>query len=206
MKDGIRCFVDTVCRWFVKVIFNHKGWIFAFAIVFLIGFITGIMTTVNYLDVVTHENIINKYLIELLTNKSTYLSFFLMLTLWYLIITILSIWFTKNTFFVVFNFIVLLIMAYIWGFDICIVVMTLGLAGVIYGVLILGLLGLFVFLSIIIIMSIACKKFFVTKNHCDNDLTTQYFKTFCIFIVLGIVLLFVMAILFSSIRIFVIVE
>ena len=206
MKDGFCHFCENVWRWFAKVVFNHKGWIFAFAIVFLVGFITGIMTTVNYIDVVTHDNIINKYLIELLTNEGTYLSFFLMMTLWFLIIILLLIWFTKNTFFVVLNFILLAIMAYVWGFDICIVIMTLGLAGVIYGVLVLGLVGVSVFLTIIILMSIVCKKFFITKNICDTHLNKQYFTIFCVFVALGITLLFVMSIVFSTIRIFVIVE
>ena len=190
----------------LKLLNFHKVWVCFFAVVFLVTFITGIMTCVHYLDVVTYENLINEYLINLLTKKSTYLSFFLMMLLWFSIIVCILIFCTKNIFFVIVNFILLALMSYVWGFDICIIVMTMGLAGVVYGILILGLLGIILFFTIILIMSITCKRFFITKNICDNETKKEYFKVFCCIIIIGIIVIFVMSLLFSSIHIFVIVD
>lgn len=206
MKEKFsKCF-DQIKLSFLKLLVLHKGWLAIFLVVFLLSFITGIMTCVHYLDIVTYENLINEYLIELLSKKSTYLSFFLMLLLWFSVVIVVVIYCTKNIFFVVVDFCLLALMSYIWGFDICIVVMTLGLAGVIYGILFLGVLGLVVFGIITLIISIACKKFFVTKNVCDNEMKREYFKVNCLLILLGIAILFVMSLLFSSIHIFVIVD
>ena len=109
-------------------------------------------------------------------------------------------------FFVILNFVIIAIMSYIWGFDICIIVMTLGLAGVIYGVVVLGMLGLLIFASSVIIMSITCKKYIITKNSCDEDSRRGYMWLYFAFIIIAICVLFIMSLLFSSIHIFVIVE
>lgn len=206
MKEKFSKLGDYIKLSCFRLLNYHKGWIFAFSVVFLITFITGIMTCVHYLDIVTYENLINEYLIKLLVKDSTYLSFFLMMLLWFLVVSVVVIICTKNLFFVVIDFILLGLMSYVWGFDICIIVMTLGLAGVIYGIVFLGVLGIIVFISILLLMSIACKKFFTTKNVCDNETKKDFFKLFCVVILLGIVVLFVMSLLFSSIHIFVIVD
>ena len=206
MKEAICRFGNTIKYWLLGIINNHKGWLISFGIVFLIAIITGIMTTINYLDIVTYENLINKYLMELLAGKRSYVSFFLLMSFWFLITVSFIITFTKNIFFVVVDFILLAILSYILGFDICIIVMTIGLAGVIYGVLILGVLSILIFSVIIIISSIVCKKYFTTKNACSNENNRQYLAVFLCFVVLGCAIIFVMSFLFSSIRIFVIVE
>ena len=73
MKEKFsKCF-DQIKLSFFKLLVLHKGWLAIFLVVFLLSFITGIMTCVHYLDIVTYENLINEYLIELLSKKSTYL-------------------------------------------------------------------------------------------------------------------------------------
>ncbi len=206
MKVRFSKFFEHIKLGFQKLFDYHKGWLFVFSIVFLLTFITGIMTCVHYLDIVTYENLINKYLINLLTKKSTYLTFFLMHLLWLLLGVIFIVLFTNNIFFVVVDFVFLALMSYIWGFDICIIVMTLGLAGIVYGVVLLGVLGVIIFFLIMFIMSVACKKFFVTKNICDNETKKKYFKLICVLVLICVAILFVMSLLFSSIHIFVIVD
>lgn len=206
MKERFYRFSINCFQWFKKIFNMHKGWIFSFGIVFLISFITGIMTCVNYLDVISCENLINKYLLNLLTKSSTYLTFFLMMLLWLSLVFIFSIFITKSTFIVVCNFLIFALMSYVWGFDICIVIMTLGLAGVVYGVLILGVLGVFLFFIVILMFSILCKKYYVLKKNCNRDINNNYLKLYIILFLVGLVILFVLSILFSSIHIFVIVD
>lgn len=206
MKQMLRNFRDNLYLWFVKLLSVHKGWLCGFFLVFLIGFITGIMTCVNYLDVVTYKNIINKYLISFLTLDSSYLSFFFMMLAWFLMIAVIIWLFTKNFFCVVLNFILLAIMSYVWGFDICIVITTLGLAGILYGVVLLGCIGLLIFINIIIIQSVACKRFCETKNICSQEQKQQYFKIFFVLLFCGALCVFVLSFLFCSIHIFVIVD
>ena len=206
MKEKWCRFRDSIGLWFKRIINTHKWWLIVFCVVFLISFITGIMTCVNYFDVVSYENIINKHLSDLLIGEKTYISFFLIMCLWFLVIFFFLIWFTKNIFFVVVDFILLSLMAYIWGFDICIIVMTLGFAGVIYGIIVLGVLGIIIFLNITIILSLVCKKFFEFRNNCSNEIMREYFWQYFILVILGILTLFIMSLLFSSIRIFVIVD
>ena len=206
MKDAVCRFYDLVKNCLIRLTNNHKGWLISFGIVFLTAAITGIMTTINYLDIVTCDNLINKYLLELLAGERSYISLFLISCFWLLLTILFVIWFTKNIFFVVMDFLLLSVLSYIWGFDICIIVMTLGLAGVVYGVLVLGLIGIIIFSIIIYIFSIACKKFVTTKNTCPTELNRQYLVVFLCFTVVGILALFVMSLLFGSIRIFVIVE
>lgn len=206
LKEKFLKFNDQIKLSLLKILNYHKGWLVIFFAVFLLSFITGIMTCVHYLDVVTYENLINEYLIKLLTKDSTYLTFFLMMLLWFCVVTIACVLLTKNLFFVIVDFVILGLMAYIWGFDLCIIVMTLGLAGVIYGVLLLGVLGLLIFFVIILVLSVACKKFFITKNICDSEVKRDYFRLFLVLIFCGTAVLFVMSLLFSSIHIFVIVD
>lgn len=206
MKEKFLKFNDQIKLSLLKILNYHKGWLVIFFAVFLLSFITGIMTCVHYLDVVTYENLINEYLIKLLTKDSTYLTFFLMMLLWFCVVIIACVLLTKNLFFVIVDFVILGLMAYIWGFDLCIIVMTLGLAGVIYGVLLLGVLGLLIFFVIILVLSVACKKFFITKNICDSEVKRDYFRLFLVLIFCGTAVLFVMSLLFSSIHIFVIVD
>lgn len=206
LKEKFLKFNDQIKLSLLKILNYHKGWLVIFFAVFLLSFITGIMTCVHYLDVVTYENLINEYLIKLLTKDSTYLTFFLMMLLWFCVVTIACVLLTKNLFFVIVDFVILGLMVYVWGFDLCIIVMTLGLAGVIYGVLLLGVLGLLIFFVIVLVLSVACKKFFITKNICDNEVKRDYFRLFLVLIFCGTAVLFVMSLLFSSIHIFVIVD
>jgi len=190
----------------VKILRYLKVYLILFGIVFLITFITGIMTCVNYLNVVSYENLINKYLMNYLSKESTYLTFFLMMSLWFVVVSLLSYLLTKGYFFIVVNFLVLAIMGYIWGFDICIIVMTLGLAGVVFGVLILGVLGFLLFFVIVLILSLVSKKFTTYKNFCDNESRKNYFKLLILFLIIGILIIFIISILFGIIHIFVIVD
>ena len=206
MKEVFCRFGNTIKYWLISVINNHKGWLVAFGITFFVAAITGIMTTINYLDVVTYENLINKYLMELLANKRSYMSFFLIMSLWFLLVNVFLIYFARNVFMVVVDFILIAILSYIWGFDICIIVMTLGLAGVIYGVVVLGLLGIIINSMIVGVASCVSKKFFTFKNNCDEDIKRQYCVVFLVLILFGLCVLFVMSFMFCSIRIFVIVD
>ncbi len=206
MKDKFYKFRYAILQSFGKLLVMHKVLLCIFCIVFLVCFITGIMTCVSYLDVVSCENLINEYLLKLLQKKSTYLGFFLIMTMWFCVVSFLAIVCTKNWFFVCINFVSMAFFSYVLGFDVCIVVMTLGLAGVIYGVLFIGIGGIILLFLEMLIMSLSCKKFMVTKNVCNRELSWQYWKVFLVFLLLGTAIIFLFSILFSSIHIFIIVD
>jgi hypothetical protein len=107
---------------------------------------------------------------------------------------------------IVVDCILLSLMSYIFGFDICIVILSFGLAGVFFGILILGLLGLLVFFIFLIIISIACKRFFISKKACDNNSNSFYVRIYMLLLALSTALLFLLSLLFSIIHIFVIVD
>lgn len=189
-----------------RLIGIYKIYIIVFAIIFLISFITGIMTCINYSSSISTDNFINVYLLSYLKKDTSYISYFLMLGLYLLIITLFVIFFTRNVFFVIVDGVVLVLTSYIFGFDTCIFVMTMGLAGVIFGVLIYGLLLIVVFLGIIVILSIACRRLKDRKNVCEVIENSQYWKMYLIFTILTIATLFIHSILLGIIHIFVIVD
>ena len=189
-----------------KFIENNKIYLLVFFIVFLFAFITGILTCSNYASVVTHENIINKHIINLLNKDTTYLGFFLWLSFYFVCYALSVIFLTKNTFFVIVDIIIFSLFSYIFGFDICIIILSFGLAGVIYGTVVLGVLGVLSFIVLTAILSVATKRYFITKKSCDINSPNYYIRLNIGLICIGVLLIFIMSILFSSIHIFVIVE
>lgn len=189
-----------------KLLSYYKRYLFVFFVIFLIFFITGIMTCTDYSSSVSHEHLINKYLAQYLTKESTYVGFFLILSAYFLIINLFVIMFTRNTFLVVVDIIIFSLMSYVFGFDICIIVLNFGIAGVVFGILVLGLMHLIVFLIMMLIFSIAIKRWKDYKKSCENIQKNFYIRIYLALIVLGVLSIFVMSICFGVIHIFVIVD
>lgn len=196
------------------IIFNNTGrflkiylkYLLVFFVLFLIGFITGILTCSKYISDITCANLINKYLYNFLLNECNFFSYFLSVGLFYLIICLIVILLTRNIFFMIIDCLILMFMAYIFGFDLCIIFCTLGLSGIICGFLFLGLLGLLVFIIFMIILAVAFKRCREKKYICHTFEKKEYIKLYFILIFLSLVVLLVSCILFSIIHIFVIVE
>ena len=140
-----------------KLMGVFKYYLLVFFIFFLIAFVTGVMTCTKYASSVSCDNLINKYLLSYLTKDSSYLTFFLMMSVYYLLITIFSIIFTRNIFVVILDGVVLLLISYILGFDCCIVIVSLGLSGVIFGILVYALLGILSLMAMIFVFCLANK-------------------------------------------------
>ena len=189
-----------------KLIGIYKYYLLVFFIVFLICFITGIMTCVHYASDISCENLINTYLLSYLKKNSSYLTFFLMQGLFYLLISLWFIIFTRNIFFEIVNYVIIIFSSYIFGFDVCIIIITLGLSGVVFGVLIYGVLGILTIFTLLFILSIACKRIRDRKKMCQTHEYSDYKKLYLIFVFLGLLILFVLSILFGIIHIFVIVD
>lgn len=181
-------------------------YLFVLFVFFLIGFITGIMTSSRYVSDISCDNLINKYLCAFLKKESKYISFFLILSVYYLIVSLFIIIFTRNRFFVVLNVILLTLLSYIFGFDLCIIVTCLGLSGVILGVVFWGLLGVIVFVTLMIITAIACRRCKDRRSACQSFDNSGYIRMYLLFVVIGLIVLFLMVLLFSIIHIFVIVD
>ena len=197
---------SSVISCIVKFLKNYKTYLIIFSIVFLIGIITGILTCMEYSADVTCENLINKYLYNFLINEVNFFSLFLSMGIMLVIVVCLVGILTRNKFFVILDGILLSLMAYVYGFDLCIICNCLGLSGVIFGILFWGVLGVCIFALIIIIFSIACKRVRDYKNSCKSFSNSDYFKLYICITILTLVVLLVMCILFSIIHIFVIVE
>ena len=183
---------------------NYKNYLLVFFIVFLFGFLTGIFTCSNYVADLTCENLINKYLYSFLCGDMTFFSYFLTLSIFYIIICLFTILLVRNKFMVVINVFILFLMSYVFGFDICIVIMCLGLSGIIFGVLFFGLFFLCVFLMYMCIMSIICKAV-INIEKCEYTFKVVFIN--CLYFILAsLILLFLSSLLFSIIHIFVIVD
>lgn len=189
-----------------KLFALYKYYLLVFFIFFLIAFITGIMTCSHYSADITTDNIINVYLLGYLKKDSSYLSFFLMLSVYFLIFSLFIVIFTRNQFISIVQCVIFILFSYILGFDTCVIIITLGLSGIIFGILVYALLSILIIINIIILMSIACKRLKDRKKSCQTFEHSQYVKLYILFIIIGEILLFLLSILFGIIHIFVIVD
>ena len=142
----------------------YKLYLLVFFIIFFIGFLTGIFTCSGFAKDLEVKHLINPYLFDFLKNEMTFFSYFLTLAVYFLILCLLTIIFARNKFFIGLNAILLSLLAYIFGFDLCVIIICLGLAGVILGLIFMGLLGIFIFSIYICILSIVCKKVLKDKT------------------------------------------
>lgn len=181
----------------------YKYYLLVFFIAFLIGLLTGIITCSGYAKDLSPSSLINKYLYSFLTKDCTMFSYFLILSVYFILLSLITIFLLKNKVMMIFNIFLLSILAYIFGFDLCIVVICLGLSGVILGVLFIGVLQILVFLIYMCIMAIVANRA-ISKEKCTDG--KEFWKICLILMCLAIVILFLSVLFFSIIHIFVIVE
>lgn len=187
----------------VRVIKAYKGFLILFFSLFLLGFVTGIFTAGGYASDLGADTLINEYLYKVLTKDTKSLTYFLILTFYFSLVVVFSSVFTRNVFFVVLDAIIMLLSSYVWGFDITIIFVCLGLSGIVLGFLTYGVIGLLFFLNLSLIFAISSSLSFKRRN-CEisgRGLGSLYFSLF----VVGEIYLFTIAIVFSLIHIFVIV-
>ena len=77
---------------------------------------------------------------------------------------------------------------------------------IIFGIIILGTLGVLLFLLFMTILSVATKRYFINKKICENTSLHYYLKIYFLIICLSIITIFIMSMLFSIIHIFIIVD
>lgn len=187
-----------------RFVLNYKNYLLVFFIIFLFGFLTGIFTCSSYSSDLEIDKLINKYLYDFLCGEITYFSYFLTLAIFFLIVCVITIFLVRNKFMVVFNVFLLFIMAYIYAFDMCIVIICLGLSGVVCGALFLGVFGVVFFIFYMCIMAIIAKSV-IGRDKCYVEF--KYVLHNCsYFFVLALITLFLSSILFATIHIFVIIE
>lgn len=182
----------------------YKKYLLVFFIDFLFGACTGIFTASGYSSDLAIDNLINNYLYSFLSNEMSFFSYYLTLLIFLILIFSFSMFLVRNKFMVCVNIFLLFIMSYIFGFDLCVIVVCLGLSGIIFGVLFYGMLGIVVFSLYICIMSISSKNA-IAKDKCNNSFK-EIINENMPFILMAIVVLFLLCLLFSIIHIFVIVE
>lgn len=189
-----------------KLLRYYKNYLLVFFILFLISFITGLLTASKYTDDLTCENLINTHLYSFLINDINFISLFLILSILLLLFCLFVILLTRNKFFIILNYLFFMLFSYIFGFDLCVIITCLGLAGIILGIAIWGVFNLFIFIMIMLILSIACKR--VKEKNCSAQTFNNgtYRKIYFLLILIILILIFLMCILFSLIHIFVIVE
>ncbi len=188
-----------------KFIMQYKLYLLVFFVVFLIAFITGISTCAGYASDIECSNLINKYLYSFLCRDLSYISLFLVYSLYFSLLALFIIIFTGNLFFAIIDCILIALASYIFGFDLCVVCLCLGLSGIILGCIVGGILGLLIFFLLILILSIACKRYRDYRRHCYDTGDIKYWKIYLSIILLAMLIFFVGCLLFSIIHIFVIV-
>ena len=186
-----------------KLVWQYKYWLLLFVALMLVSIITGIVTCSGYASDLKPDNIINKYLLDFLSNESNFLSFFLIMSVFYIAIILLTIIFSHNKFMLFSSIAVFMFVTYIFAFDFCIIIVTLGLAGIILGILFYFLLGICVFCVYSLILSIISSHVFA-RIKCKYS--RQDWLLFLVLIIASLLILFLLCFLFSLIHIFVIIE
>ena len=182
---------------------EYKVYIIIFSILFLLAFTTGILTCSKYSDIIEVDRLIDKYLLNFLKLEINFFTYFIYLTVFYLLYALFVIFLTRNKFFIVVDVIIFLLLSYILGFDLFIIISSLGLAGIICGILFRAILGIVLFYLIILIIAVAIKRY---KMRCYCVTHKEIYKAYFILILFGIVTIFLFAIMFSVIHIFVIID
>ena len=188
----------------VRILSKYKWYIIVFFIIFLIGYITGVLTASKYASDLTCENLINVYLYSLLKKEIKPITYFIILSIFYGLIVLFFVIFTRNKFMVLLDAFLLFLIAYISGFDICVICVCLGLSGILLGVLAYGVLGLVVFFNLCTIMAIACS---VSGCQRNGELNMRgLWQLYGVIFLVSILCLFLISFIFSFIHLFVIVE
>lgn len=204
MDEKYQRIKNNIINFSSRFLKNYKYYLLVFFILFLIGFLTGIITASDYSKDLTCENLINIYMYSFLKREMTFFSYFLTMALYFAILLLFTTLLVRNKFMIVINTIILVLIAYIFGFDLCILMICLGLAGVILGALFIGLLGIVCFGVYILILSIQAKKV-LYKMHCEEE-KLYFLKCYLILSAIWLIIMLVSIMLFSIIHIFVIVE
>ena len=206
MKQKLKYFRNSFFALFRRLILEHRKFVIIFSILFLISFITGIFTSSEYAQDLTCENLINKYLYSFLCNDVNYLSFFLTMTIYFIIVSIVIIVFTHNKIFMILLTILFMLGSYIYSFDICVIFVSLGLSGIVIGFVSIGILGMLI--TFLIILNLAMSYTRATSKFKNNNLcnNTDYYKLYLLICFMVIILIFLLSFTFNIIHIFVIVE
>jgi len=184
---------------------EYKVYVLLLSVFFLIGFITGILTCSGFSKDLSCDNIINIYLLDFLKRDLNWLSLFLILSIFFVLLIVLSTIFIRNKTMIVITTLIFMIFLYIWGFDLYVMIVCLGIAGIIFGILFYGVIGIFVFFLYAIFLAIIFKAV-ITKRINDKQFVSVKFKMCFLFCILTVILIFFMVFFFSVIHIFIIVE
>ena len=109
---------NNINRFASRFWFEYKYYLLVFFIIYLVGFLTGIFTCTSYIKDVSIDNLINKYLYNFIANNTTFFSYFLTLSVYFVIIFLFTFLCVKNKFMTIVNVVLLALMSYIFGFDI----------------------------------------------------------------------------------------
>lgn len=191
-----------ICDKIKKLWRDYRIYIVILSVFLLLGLITGILTCSEFSKDLACENLINRYLYDFLIRELNWLSLFLIFGVLFFIICLLSMLLIRNKLTLFIFYFLLFLMSYVYGFDLCVLIVCLGLSGVFFGIIIYGLLGILVFLIYIVFLSYLSKIIFSKCNTTKKISIKACFLTW----IIGLIILFFLVLFFSIIHIFVIVE
>lgn len=197
---------NNICRYLSKIFSELKYYLIIFAIFFTLAFVTGILTAAKYSSDITYDNFLNQTILEFLKKEKGIFSLFLSYYFWFFLLSIFVILFTKNIFFSILETLIFMLFSYIVGFDLSVFIYSFGLVGIIFGIFIYGLLMILVAITFIIIISIATKKMKCKNVYCSCEERKELRKIYFVFLILGLMFLYLICILLSILHIFVIIE
>lgn len=205
MKDKLYTFRSNFIFEASKILSYYRWYLLVFFIVFLISFITGASTCTHYIDSITYENLINKYLLEFLSKDKGFWGYVFILSAWFVGICLVVMLFTKNKIFVVIDILILSLCSYIFGFDVTVVILSFGLTGIIFGVLVQFICGLLLLFLLMFLLAYVVKRLFVFRGNCIT-IDNQWWRVLSLIIIAGIIVIIINTVLLSGIHIFVIVD
>lgn len=188
------------------ILINLKYYLIIVALIFTISFVTGIFTAYKYAGDITAENFIHQSLLSFLKNDKSIFSLFLSYYFWFVIFSILVIFFTKNVFINIIEIVALMLCGYIIGFDLVVFVLSFGFVGIFFGIFIYGILMILNCALVVVILSIATKNM-KEKISCNSIQDRRnLIMTYLCLLILSAIILFLFCILLSILHIFVIID
>lgn len=204
MTEKTEKFKSVFLNFSSRLIITYKNYLLVFFILFLIGFLTGIITASGYSKDLACDNLINPYMLDFLKKEMTFFSYFLTVGIIFVLFGLFTMLLVRTKFLIVINSIIMIFFAYIFGFDLCVIIVTCGLAGIICGILFLAVPWILIFMIYLIIMSIQAKRV-ICKHECAKY-SREFCKLISILITIALLLMLISILLFSTIHIFIIIE
>ena len=176
----------------------------------VLGATLGVFTVIKYSDEIELSNLSDVSLVEFLKGNKSVTGIFFPYMFAFLFYVCVIIYFNFKPILSICSYLLLIVRGYLIGFDIAILIMLYGLAGVLNVIIILIPFELIVWLVLIVIAAIAIKRNYNMKKFgetsCCNPVGFKVSKTYIFLVIVGCLSLFFKCLLMPFMRVTIIVN